>query len=403
MRILRDVESVSKCLVVLAVIALAVPGFSGLSSAVQSLSTDTVKAVAVDPWTIALYIDADNNLESCYDQFTLPFLTNLAENDQVNIVAWVDRLSTTGYEMIDFAGADTTSTFSTTELGFGLASTLTAFIDWSSSTYPSENYCLVLWDHGSAWKGFLADDTDGSRMYGPDFDRAVRDAGVQIDVLGVDACSMSSMERMYEFSASGYIDIMVASEELVPGNGFSYDLMFAPVVADPTRTPEQLSSDMVLGWEAYYGASQRVNLAAVDLHTYRAALTEFGVWNQELLDGYSSFYKAYNRAAKHSYQVSGSVCQIDMLDFAQLLYEELGKYPVTAERTALSGATTGMINAFKVSVLALSTGSVARDTTGISIWFGWGGTYDALIEYYSSNLWFTADTQWDELIAAFNA
>ena len=49
MRILRDVESVSKCLVVLAVIALAVPGFSGLSSAVQSLSTDTVKAVAVDP------------------------------------------------------------------------------------------------------------------------------------------------------------------------------------------------------------------------------------------------------------------------------------------------------------------------------------------------------------------
>ena len=107
MRILRDVESVSKCLVVLAVVALAVPGFSGLSSAVQSLSTDGVETTVVDPWTIALYIDADNNLESCYDQFTLPFLMNLADNDQVNIVAWVDRLSTTGYEMIEFSGEDT--------------------------------------------------------------------------------------------------------------------------------------------------------------------------------------------------------------------------------------------------------------------------------------------------------
>ena len=239
-------------------------------------------------------------------------------------------------------------------------------------------------------------------MYGPDFDKAVRDAGVQIDVLGVDACSMSSMERMYEFSASGYIDIMVASEELVPGNGFSYDLMFAPVVADPTRTPEQLSVDMVLGWEAYYGSSQRVNLASVDLHLYRAALDEFTAWNQELLDGYSAFYKAYNRAAKHAYEVSGSVCQMDMLGFAQLLFEELGRYPVSADRTALSDATNAAITAFGASVRAISTGSVARDTTGISIWFGWGGTYDALVDYYTTNLWFTADTQWDELLAEFN-
>lgn len=403
MRILRDVKSVSKCLVVLAVIALAVPGFSGLSSAVQSLSTDTVKTVAVDPWTIALYIDADNNLEACYDQFTLPFLLNIADNDQVNIVAWVDRLSTTGYEIVEFSAEDTVITACGTELGFGLSATLTDFIQWSTSTYPSENYCLVLWDHGSAWKGFLADDTDGSRMYGPDFDKAVKDAGVQIDVLGVDACSMSSMERMYEFSASGYIDIMVASEELVPGNGFSYDLMFAPVVSDPTRTPKQLSVDMVLGWEAYYGASQRVNLAAVNLHTYRAALDEFVAWNQEMIDGLEIFAKAYNRAAKHSYQVSGSVCQIDMLQFAQLLYEELGKYPATAERTALSDATNGVINAFGPSVLAISTGSVARETRGISIWFGWGGTYDMLFEYYSTKLWFTADMQWDGFLAEFNA
>ncbi len=393
MSISRKMKCVSKCAVILAALAMAVPGFSGLSAADPD---------EPDPWTIALYICADNNLEACWDTFSVPMLWNLPDNPLVNVVAWVDRLSTTGYEIVEYSGEATTTEYSDIELDFGSSDTLRDFIKWSYSTYPCENYCLVMWDHGSAWKGFSVDETDGSRMYGPDFDRAVREADIHIDVLGFDACSMSSMERMYEISYSGYVDYMAASEELVPGNGLPYDLQFGPVIQDPSRTPLQLAGDMVLGWEAYYGPSQRVNFVATDLRLYRDALDEFAKWTSDLANGFDLFSKAYNRAVKHAYTISGSVCQADLLDIAQLLYEELGRYPASPERTALADSTLLLKDALEYAVKAISTGSVARDTRGISIWWSWAGTWDSFGSWYVDNLWFTEETQWDEFLELYN-
>lgn len=395
--VFRDGKRAARYALALAVVALAVPGFSGLSTAVVN-ETDSVA-----PWTIALYICADNNLEACYDQFTLPFLLALPDSEDVNIVAWVDRLSTTGYEVIEFSGEDTVVTEVKDELGFGLASTFSSFLVWADTGYPSENLAVVMWDHGSPWRGFSSDDTDGSRMYGPDFNDAVNDAGVYMDVLGFDACSMSSMERMYEVGYSEYVGIVVASEELVPGNGFPYDLQFQPVVDDADRSPRQLAEDMILGWEAYWDQSQRVNLAAIDMDTYWSSLDEFDAWAANMIAGKDTFRNAYNHALKDAYTGAGTLLQIDILDFAQLLYEELGRYPASQARTALADSTLAFKNALGPSVIALSTSAVTRDSLGLTVWWGWGSMWDTYESYYCDTLMFSDGTGWDEFLKAFNS
>ncbi len=376
-------------------IVLAGPGGSGMRASAAD-EADT----AVADWTIALYINADNNLEACWDDFSLPFLLNLEDNPDVNIVAWVDRASVDGYEVVEFSGVDTTTVYCEEELAFGNVTTVTDFLVWADGTYPSDHLAVVMWDHGTAWTVFNIDE---ERMYGPQFVHALTDANVHIDVLGFDACLMASMERMYEIDRAGLVDFVVASEELVPGFGLPYDLMFEPVVADSSRTPAQLADDMVLGWEAFFGPSQKVELAAIDLAAYRAAIVPFEDWVSDMGAGLDTFSKAYNRAAKHAYQMSASQYQIDFLEFAQLLYEELGSYPVSVERTALADSTLAVIDAFELSVKSLSTGAVTRDCQGLSIWWGSASGWDTYEVFYTTTLWFPAETGWGEFLVDYNA
>jgi hypothetical protein len=394
-KLIRE-NSVSKSVIILAVVILAVPGFTGLSIAVDQEDN------GIPEWTIALFINADNNLEICYDDFTYPWLCALPDNDEVDIVSWVDRLSTTGYEMIEFSGEDTTVSYVETELGFGLSSTLRDFLIWTDTEHPSENLAVIMWDHGSAWRSFSSDDTDGSRMYGPDLDQALREADIPLDILGFDACSMSSMERLYEVGYSGYVDIMVASEELVPGNGFPYDLMFTPLIQDSTRTPVQVAGDMVMGWESYYHQSQRVNLAAIDVNKFMAAMNSFSEWTDDMIDGIDLFKNAYNHAAKDAYADCGTQFQLDMIDLAEILYEELARCPESDERTALSDSTLGLTDALKDSVIAISTSAVTRDTHGMTVYWGWYGSWNSFETRYLEPLWFPNETGWGEFLELFN-
>ncbi len=386
-----------KRVLILVAMALVLPGLSGVASSVD------VRTETLDRWTVALYVDADNNLEACYDQFSDPMLRALTDSDEVDVVAWVDRLSTTGYEVVEFSGEDTTITYEETELGFGLWTTFRDFLLWVEAEYPSENLAVVMWDHGSAWSGLCSDDTDGSRMYGPDLTRALKEAAVEIDVLGFDACSMSSMERMYDVSLAGVADYVVASEELVPGNGFAYDLMFQPVIDDPSRSADDVAGDMVQGWEEYWGQSQRVNLAAIDMDAYAELLTVFRGWVGDMSAGIDELSKAYNRALKHAYASCGTQYQVDIQDFAELLLGELEKGGTTEASVALIDSTRTLVESVEDAVVALSTSAVTRDTHGLTIWWGWHGAWTALSLRYSTIIPFPTDTGWWQFLADFNA
>ena len=110
------------------------------------------------------------------------------------------------------------------------------------------------------------DEDTGDKLYNREIQDTlaglVKDA--TIDVIGFDACLMSMLETAYALRDSG--SVMVSSEELEPGDGWSYDNFLQPLVADPAGTDAAgLGSLMVEAYRKYYGDRDATTLSAIDL------------------------------------------------------------------------------------------------------------------------------------------
>lgn len=97
--------------------------------------------------------------------------------------------------------------------------TLTDFIRWSVQNYPAKKYMLVLWDHGGGSKtGIFIDELfDNDIMYLDELHDALSEAEVHFEAILFDACLMANLETAG--AVKDYADWMIASEEVVAGNG----------------------------------------------------------------------------------------------------------------------------------------------------------------------------------------
>ncbi|MEW6681018.1 MAG: S8 family serine peptidase, partial [bacterium] len=127
------------------------------------LEVATETETSTKTWTFMVYLDADNDLESAaIDDFLE--MSSIGSNDDINIVVQMDRIN--GYNS-SYGNWTGTKRFYITknmtpipenaysdigEANMGDPDTLKNFINWAKSSYPAENYALVLWDHGSGWK-----------------------------------------------------------------------------------------------------------------------------------------------------------------------------------------------------------------------------------------------------------
>ena len=112
----------------------------------------------------------------------------------------------------------------------GEPATLAAFLNFCHRHYPAEHMALVFWDHGGGplW-GFGVDETnngdglllselrDAMEMSPWAKGDAESSANGHLDWVGFDACLMGSLESAALWSS--YVDWMVASEEVEPGDG----------------------------------------------------------------------------------------------------------------------------------------------------------------------------------------
>ena len=108
----------------------------------------------------------------------------------------------------------------------GNASTLTDFINWSTTNHAADNYALVIWDHGGGLSGIAWDDTDGhdnltiSEIKAGIENSAAFSSSNSLDLIGFDACLMQTYEVGLEMAPIA--DVMVASQETEPGDGWDY-------------------------------------------------------------------------------------------------------------------------------------------------------------------------------------
>ena len=114
--------------------------------------------------------------------------------------------------------------------------TLQEFLTWGVRTSPAERYMLVLWDHGSGYKGYGGDENHSLEgMSLPTMAAALTGfqsaTGITFDYIGFDACLMATLEVAQTLRP--FARYLGASQELEPGSGWDWKAVIEAASRQP--------------------------------------------------------------------------------------------------------------------------------------------------------------------------
>lgn len=281
------------------------------------------------------------------------------------------------------------------ETNTGSPVTLFDFVTWCIEKYPAESYMLVLSGHGGGTeKGYLLRDehpADALTMWEMQVAlEAIKEAhGVEIDILGMDACLMTMAEVSHQLK--GLAKVMVGSEGYSPIAGWPckevltrmrYELNKLSQVNEPNlqarkdRERMAIANGVVEEYVNYYldysigGLS--VEQSALDL-TKTVALTGTidnlaDVLCAEFPQNDVKGNKAFNHALVLSHWQAQSYNGeqfVDLYDFCALLREHYTKAEVVAACEAVLTATRSFV------IRSCYSGPTYQYSRGVSIYFPW--------------------------------
>ena len=354
-----------------------------------------------ESWTVALYINGDNDLERYWDDYSRPALMNIPASSGVNIVAFMDWVAGNGTVVYEISGGVCTVVTTYEEKNYGDGATFQWFLTEATTLYPSDNLAVVGWDHGYAWRYFSHDQTSGDKITMPELQAAIEGAGVYIDILSFDACNMAAVEVAYQVSLTDLVGILVGSEETIPMNGFPYDLMFTPVANDPARTPAQVATDMVDGWGEYYDPlnwAQSVCLSATDISVFSQQTAALFDWCASMHANLGAYEREYKKVVRDTYTMYATSKHLDLEDLCVNLLANSKIKDATLRATAAD-----VISLVDSSVIAYWNGPYAAACRGISIYWGAGGDWPYSQDAYSTEVAFAIDTGWADFLADYNS
>ena len=381
--------------------------FVGQTTTAQPIGFST-QAGGGEPadWTVMVYVDGDNDLEEYAIEDFLE-MAGVGSSNDVNIVVQMDRIAGYSSEYGDWRGArrglvqqgDTPGNTwgeSIGEVNMGDAAVLADFVAWSATNYAADHYALILWDHGDGFAGICTDDSssfDSLSMSELSTAAAGVPEGVTLDVLGFDACLMGMTEVGYQFA--DYVDVMIASEELEPGDGWNYAFL-EELVAAPGSGGAAFGSFVVDAYMDQPGYTfDDVTLSAIDL----------GALSDNLVSTIDSFASAVRATSGFDWNSLWNVAAATVQFGSEysIPFRDLGDFMTRAIAADFSTEITAAAQSV-LSVLdtvVLDETSTITGTTGLSIYLPVSGddasSYSSF--YNDSILTFLADTDWDEMLA----
>ena len=255
------------------------------------------------------------------------------------------------------------------------ASTLTEYLNYVYANYQSDNYGLILWDHGGGpIYGYGSDENDssGKAMSIIDLDSAINNSSIltdgKLEFLGFDACLMSSVEIANLFKEEA--EYFIASSESEPGDGWDYN--FLKEINKDTTT-EQLGKHIIDYYYnfftnksaiyASYGYSYNpaITLSLIDLSKIDNVNTSinslFANMDSNItVDTYSKIAREASRATLYGVGENG-VSQFDLIDL----------YDFTSELEGYQDLATSVQSAVDDAVIYHRTN--IYDCNGLSMYF----------------------------------
>jgi len=250
-------------------------------------------------WTIMLYINGDNDLETAAIN-TYAELSRVGSSADVKVVAEVDRA---GRDSCCGGWTDTRRFLVTKDMALdrdfghpigeqnmGDGKTLTKFVQWAQTFFPAKHYVLVMWGHGSGFafaqataqatpsvrsldgrsvssadictsaidnsragslfKAALSDQSSGGdELLNGEAERALVSAQ-HIEIVGYDACLMQMLETAYAFRER--TDFFVASEQLETAASWSYAWLAELEASRGKMTSEAVARSIVAAYATKY-------------------------------------------------------------------------------------------------------------------------------------------------------
>ena len=393
------------------ILALSLAASLSFASAAQADDPPQNNPSTTKEWTILVFLNADNNLDSFSVQ-NMNQMEKVGSSDKVNIVVQLDREGSTGtwryYIQKDNKPSQITSPKIETlpEQDMGSPDTLRAFLKWGMEKYPAKHYFVDFWNHGAGWekkgtrygtKGISYDDQSGNHLSVAQVGQVMREMsqslGRKVDVVGYDACLMQMAEVAAEVTDS--CSYQVASEETIPGAGWPYDEWLAKVVAGPESDGAQVGRWLVDAYKASYSSSgQDTTLSCLDLSKLASLIEKLDGFTQALLaDPASKSAAAEAARAAQSYTYSSHK---DLYDFVDRVLKKVTTKQVVDAGNALKDCLNS-----QVVLSNAHTGSGAEGSHGLALWLPTSGGQDMMQRY--RGLSWASSTQWDEFLSTLKS
>ena len=376
---------------------------------------------SIAKWTFMVYIDGDNNLEKMAVG-DLNEMEMVGSTSSVNIVAQIDRIP--GYLLASSADDDTSNgdwtdtrrfyvtkdydpyTIGSTmvqdlgEVNMGDPQNIVDFVRWAKNNYPAEHYALIIWNHGGGFrksisflknKDIALDETNSDVITMPELSSALSQVkallGKKIDLVGMDACLMGMIEVAYEIKDYG--NIMVASEESEPFEGWPYDRLLTALTSNPNMSASSLGAAIVNNFVNYYAGSDSVTLSAIDLTKIGALANAVSQLAHAIINDNLSYYMTYIDDADNAQYYNGDKNFIDLYDFAVEITNDSSVLDPNVKSNAAS-----VISLVSNAVIAKGATFIGENH-GLSIYFP---RNEASVDPKYAVTKFAHDTYWDEML-----
>lgn len=218
----------------------------------------------------------------------------------------------------------------------GESSTLSDFLYWAALKYPAKNYVIILWDHGNGLNGFGKDMQFQGDALDPlemkmAFDWAYTLTGNPFELIGFDACLMSSYEiaaYLYEYG-----DYLISSQELEPPTGWDYYSIIENLLINSNSSGLSIGKSIVDSYASSNKNSgekksltknlngylnQGYTLSVINLTKFPNLLNTFGLFTKGLepeiynLDSAMKFLKSVEQTEKYGVSSRGSSGMVDL-------------------------------------------------------------------------------------------
>jgi carboxypeptidase T len=311
------------------------------SEPVLAAPSGTVAPSRLPPkkWTAAIYLDADNSLDSFgFEDFNEMEL--VGSTADINIIVLFDRNTATDtrayyvtYDTVMGTIASTQIPLNSinaswgTELNMGNPQTAKDFMKYVYINYPAKYYWWDFWNHGGSWNwAQCSDDSNGGDVLTAAetrsiYERARTDSGRRYpyDIVSTDECILADVEMFYD--AKQYCNYTVFSEDSIGGDGFEYNRVLGHIKNVTSMAGEEFAYWMCHEYYDVYPAGPAyTTLAAINNTAFDYDMMPLiNSWGQKMRHKGSSLNAAIQSAASSAMDWQGITYQPDMKHYAQLI------------------------------------------------------------------------------------